>query len=219
MKHDETVIFKGSKEGIHIVLSTHIDYMVLREKLRNKLQESAEFFYGAKVIVDPGNRELQPVQYHEISDILQKEFGLILVRWETNEKKEYITPAAGQAAPANGASGDMGTLIVYRTIRSGQVINYRGSVVVLGDVNPGASVVADGDITVLGIYRGTAHAGANGNLRATVAAYRLQPTKLRIADLVACAPDGAGQPTSPEIARIKEGQVIVETANLRSRED
>lgn len=105
------------------------------------------------------------------------------------------------------------TLLVHRTIRSGQSIYYPGNVVILGDVNPGSEVVAGGSIIVLGSCRGMAHAGANGNWRATVTAFRLQPIQLRIAHYVSRAPDdeekgiGGG---GPETARVVNGQVVIE---------
>jgi len=108
-------------------------------------------------------------------------------------------------------TGDSNTLLVKRTLRSGQHIRYDGSVAVLGDVNPGAEIIASGDIVVLGSFRGVAHAGATGNVRAIVAAFRLNPTQLRIANIITRSPDGDSTgPAAPEIARIKDGKVVIE---------
>ncbi|MBC7106160.1 MAG: septum site-determining protein MinC, partial [Firmicutes bacterium] len=73
------------------------------------------------------------------------------------------------------------TILVRRTLRSGQRLCYNGNVVILGDVNPGAEVVAAGNVIVMGVLRGVVHAGANGNEEAVVLAFRLRPTQLRIA--------------------------------------
>lgn len=109
------------------------------------------------------------------------------------------------------AKGEANTLLVKRTIRSGQSIRFDGNVVVLGDANPGSEIVAAGDIIVMGSLRGMAHAGATGNRRAVVAALRLLPTQLRIADLISRAPDGKqAVPSAPEIARIKNDMVLIE---------
>jgi septum site-determining protein MinC len=102
------------------------------------------------------------------------------------------------------------TLLVQRTLRSGQSINYPGHVVVLGDVNPGAEVRAGGHVMVLGNLRGTVHAGAWGDERAVVVAFRLQPTQLRIAHLISRSPDEGQEPQEPEIARISDGLVVIE---------
>ncbi|HHW15184.1 MAG TPA: septum site-determining protein MinC [Firmicutes bacterium] len=109
------------------------------------------------------------------------------------------------------AAGEERTLLVRRTIRSGQRVAFDGNVVVLGDLNPGGEVVASGDILVWGALRGTAHAGAAGRTDATVTALRLIPTQLRIAHLITRAPDGQpAAPKGPEIARIKGDAVVVE---------
>ena len=103
------------------------------------------------------------------------------------------------------------SLLVRRTLRSGQRIRYRGNVIILGDVNPGAEVVAGGDIVVLGALRGVAHAGAAGNDQAIVAAYRLRPLQLRIGRVVARAPEETSEaPGMPEVARLWENRVVID---------
>jgi len=122
---------------------------------------------------------------------------------ENDEKnKEYTHP---------GAEG-MQTILIQRTLRSGQSIRFPGNVVVMGDVNPGAEIMAGGNIVVMGSLRGVVHAGATGNTKALVTAFRLQPTQLRIADHITRAPDGENEvvPDQPEIARIKNGKVVIE---------
>jgi septum site-determining protein MinC len=111
-------------------------------------------------------------------------------------------------------AGDMmddNTILVQRTVRSGQSIRFDGNVVVLGDINPGGEVVATGNVVVMGNLRGVVHAGAGGNEKAAVYAFRMQPTQLRIANHITRAPDGEepGSPV-PEIARIKDGIVVIE---------
>lgn len=103
-------------------------------------------------------------------------------------------------------------LFIYRNLRSGQRINYDGSVIIFGDVNPGAEVVASGDIVVMGAFRGLAHAGARGAIGSVVVAFCLAPTQLRIANLIARAPDeDAAAGTRPEMARVKDGMLIIES--------
>ena len=216
MKQDEVIVFKGTAKGLHLVLNDKIHYTLLLKRLREKLEETAGFFRGAKVIVHPGKRELQPAHYLELSDVLQKEYGLILLRWMANGEQEADNGQA-KAMPALPAETprEREPLIVTRTVRSGQQITHDGSILLLGDVNHGASVMAGGDIIVLGVCRGAVHAGMYGNAKAWVAAHRLQPTQLRIANVIACAPDGAKPPACPEIARMRAGEVVIEPANLR----
>jgi septum site-determining protein MinC len=111
----------------------------------------------------------------------------------------------------NGIMTDCRAVLIQRTVRSGQSIRYPGNVVVMGDVNAGAEIIAGGNIIVMGNLRGMAHAGASGNQYSVVAAFRLQPTQLRIADHITRAPDGKSvKPDQPEIARIQNGVVVIE---------
>ncbi len=100
------------------------------------------------------------------------------------------------------------TLYHRGTLRGGQTLQQLGSLVVVGDVNPGAELVATGDIIVFGSLRGTAHAGAQGDFKARVYALELAPTQLRIASLIA-ADDGARRPREPEVAFVDEGRITL----------
>ncbi len=124
----------------------------------------------------------------------------------------FAPPAAGQTRPAD---------YVHRgSLRSGQVLRKTESIVIIGDVNPGAQVISGGDVMVWGRLRGVAHAGADGNRRAVVTAIDFVPTQLRIAHLTAVAPEqkkGRGlmfwkkEPERrPEIARVVDGRIVVE---------
>ncbi|WP_231685600.1 septum site-determining protein MinC [Phosphitispora fastidiosa] len=117
--------------------------------------------------------------------------------------------------PWQEAFADDNTILIQRTVRSGQSIRFDGNVVVMGDVNPGSEIVASGNIVVMGALRGVVHAGALGNETATVAAFKLQPTQLRIANHITRAPDGDYlTPEYPEIARIKDGVVVIEVYQM-----
>ena len=94
-------------------------------------------------------------------------------------------------------------------MRSGAKVTHEGSVVVLGDVNPGAEVVAGGSVIVWGRLRGVVHAGAGGDEKAVVCALELAPTQLRIAGEIAVSPKKQGK-NQPEVARLKEGQLVAE---------
>ena len=70
------------------------------------------------------------------------------------------------------------------SLRSGNRLEFEGSIVILGDINAGAEVIAEDNIIVLGVIRGLAHAGANGNKRAIIAANAIEAPQIRIADIV-----------------------------------
>jgi septum site-determining protein MinC len=91
-------------------------------------------------------------------------------------------------------------------------VNFDGNLVVIGDVNPGGEVVAAGNVVVMGSLRGIVHAGADGNKEAIVAAFNLQPTQLRIADVITRSPDDkdSRNPAVPELAFVKDDMVYIE---------
>ncbi|MBI2264867.1 MAG: septum site-determining protein MinC [Armatimonadetes bacterium] len=114
--------------------------------------------------------------------------------------------------------GQEPALLMKRGLRAGQRIHFDGHVVVLGDVNPGAEIVATRSIIVLGALRGIAHAGATGSEDAAVIALNLQPTQLRISSHVGIAPDARttrSRAHVPEIARIRDGGILIEAYSTK----
>jgi septum site-determining protein MinC len=112
--------------------------------------------------------------------------------------------AGGEDLPAEG-----GAVLVRRTLRSGQTVRHTGHVIVIGDVNPGAEIIAGGDVVVWGRLRGTVHAGAGGDDDAVVCALALTPTQLRIGGHIARSPGGEpGRGILPEVASVQGDQIV-----------
>jgi septum site-determining protein MinC len=108
------------------------------------------------------------------------------------------------------------TLYLRKTIRSGQSISSDGNIIVIGDVNPGAEIIAKGDITVWGILGGIAHAGADGNNFARIRALKLNPVQIRIGEIFARRPDTVNLPYIqksseyiPEEAFAYKGSIVI----------
>lgn len=115
---------------------------------------------------------------------------------------EQQTAAAPVTKSVSDSSGLEEPLYVQMTLRSGTEIRHNGTVVVLGDLNPGSAVIAQGDILVWGRLRGVAHAGCKGNSRCLIMALQLEPTQIRIADFVARAPETPPAQFHPEVAYV-----------------
>jgi septum site-determining protein MinC len=114
-----------------------------------------------------------------------------------------------------GASDIQNAVLVRRTLRSGQSLRHGGHLVIIGDVNPGAEIVAAGDVVVWGRLRGIVHAGAGGDETAVVCALALAPMQLRISRHIARLPDvelnrGYEDRGVPEVASVQDGQIVVE---------
>lgn len=107
---------------------------------------------------------------------------------------------------------DAAPLYLQTTLRSGAEIRHPGTVVIMGDLNPGSSVVADGDILVWGRLRGITHAGASGNEKSQIMALQMEPTQLRIADWVARAPEATPNQFYPEVAYIADDGIQITRA-------
>ncbi|NLG79374.1 MAG: septum site-determining protein MinC [Firmicutes bacterium] len=244
----EDVIFKGTKRGLCIILPHDEDFTRLKGKLTDKLEKTSGFFAGAtRAVLDIGELALSEEDVRELVSIVES-FGISVSRVSGGIGLATVAepPAARSAPPlparsvpphqhpheqerscGHGRAGEAGisagargeTLLVRRTLRSGQRAAFAGNVVVLGDVNPGAEVVAGGDIVVVGALRGVAHAGTPDNRSAIVVALRFMPTQLRIADAIARPPDGESKaPRTPEMARIKDDQIVIETYSARKAE-
>jgi septum site-determining protein MinC len=131
-------------------------------------------------------------------------------RGEASVPKPVFGPArpAREAAPAVPAAAAPGVLYHRGTLRGGQTLQQLGTIVVVGDVNPGAELVATGDILVFGALRGTAHAGAQGDAAARVFALELAPTQLRIATYIA-TDDGSRRAREPETAFVESERIAI----------
>ncbi|MFM7441897.1 MAG: septum site-determining protein MinC [Snowella sp.] len=93
-------------------------------------------------------------------------------------------------------------LYLTSPVRSGTEIRHPGNIILVGDVNPGGNLIANGDILIWGTLRGTAHAGAEGNQNAIIMILKLGASQLRIADLVARVSPEAADQGEPEVAYI-----------------
>ncbi len=95
------------------------------------------------------------------------------------------------------------------TVRSGEYLESPGDLLILGDVNPGAKVSAEGNIIIWGRLLGIAHAGSKGNSKATISALQLSPVQLRIAKKVARGPKEKPQLGLAEQAKIDSEEIII----------
>lgn len=213
------VTIKGTREGLLIALGGG-EWGALLEELAERLERTATFFQGGRVTLEVGDRELPREGIQAIVELLARH-GIAL---ESVLSTAAETRQAAQALGLRTASepqverpssrverGSSEGVLVRRTLRSGQVIHHPGHVVIIGDVNPGAEVVAGGDVVVWGRLRGLVHAGAVGDDGALVCALSLAPTQLRIGNHIARPPDQEEQGDQPpEMAQVRDGRIVVE---------
>ena len=213
---ENAIVFKGTKDGLYIILKDDADFETIKAHLDRKIKPSRKFFEGAKIVNIKGKR-LSLVEYDEIKSILQDDYNMTVtgrydevsqdVIVEMDDGKEKLTYT--KLPYEDIIEGRC--LILRATIRSGQLIEYKGNVIIIGDVNPGAYIKADGSITVMGNLRGLAHAGINGDYSSFIVAFRIMANQLRIGDIIARAPeDMLYNSADPEIAIVKQGNITVQ---------
>lgn len=205
------------------------DWSEMVQDLRGRLKSSEHNWpIAAPVYVIGKDRLLDGRQLQSLAEVLI-EIGLELKVVSTSRRQTAVAAAtAGYGvepetppAPVIGALTPTGSealadpLYLQTTVRSGVDIRHPGTVIIFGDVNPGGKITAAGDILVWGCLRGLAHAGAQGNRECRIMALRLQPTQLRIADVVARPPENPPDQLEPEVAYItKEGIRITKAINF-----
>jgi len=195
------------------------------QSLLETLDQKADFFKGARLYIDVGNQVLHAVELSQLRDAISSR-GLalwgVLSSSPTTENTAQVLGLATRLSKPSGAilkrdsappetlfQDGENAILVKRTLRSGYSLRYPGHVIVVGDVNPGAEIIAGGSVLVWGRLRGVVHAGAEGDDRAVVCALDLSPMQLRISGHAAIPPKKKGKPL-PEIASIKNGLVVAD---------
>ena len=225
------VSIKGTSDGLVIHLGAG-EWNTLLVALAEKLDRTPSFFRGGRVALNVGPRQLTATELETVGMLLSKfQVSLWAVLSDSVETQQAAAEmgletslALSRAEHLLGekldgrerviADGEP-AILVRRIVRSGQSVCHTGHVIIIGDVNPGAEIVAGGDIVVWGRLRGNVHAGSSGNERAVVCALVLAPMLLRIAGYVARSPgredsEAYEQSVVPEVAFVHNGQIVAE---------
>lgn len=213
----ELISIKGGRDGLRLRLDAGAEWAALVTQLERQLAQNKSFFDGAKLVLDVGERALSEEQLAQVLSLMQQHGVEADAIDASARESRNAARAAGLTArplpryaePPAAPSAESEATLLMRTVRSGQVVRHHGHITLIGDVNPGAELIAGGSVIVWGRLRGLVHAGALGNAQALVCALELRPTQLRIADQIATTPSGGG-PLRPEVARIDGGHILVE---------
>lgn len=213
------VQIKGIRDGL---LATFADASWEEQRIALLAQIDARpaFYQGARLAMDVGNQILRVNDLVDLRDFLSERNVSLWAVISESPTTEHTSQLLGLATRISkprpeehkqfAEATDETALFVNKTIRSGTRIEYPGHIVVFGDVNPGAEVIAEGNVIVWGRVRGMIHAGSKGNREATICALDLSATQLRIADEVSAVLKPQKDP-KPEIATInKEGRLQAE---------
>lgn len=200
------VLFKGILGGLEVHVDPNMNLDILLKELQAKLESSKSFFKGTHVNLSFVGREFSSHEKDELINSISHQIKTESIEFNGPFKEEDEKVSEKFYGTEEGMAR-----FFHGTIRNGQRLDYKGNIIVMGDVNPGAEIVAGGNIIVLGNLRGMAHAGIGGDMGAVVVAFCLQPTQLRIGHIITRSPEGEMEkPDYPEIAYIKGDNMVIE---------
>ena len=207
----EVVKIRGLKYGLQLLLDKNADFAAVKDSILEKLTTGNRFFIrGTTVFLD--KHSFSAEQIEQLRKMFHQHGMLFSEKMPTIAPKVESKTASVIAPPAPKVDTKKTTVVVNRTLRGGQEVRTESSVLVFGNVNPGAQIIAGGSIDVRGFCRGTVHAGAFGDQTACIVADKLRPIQIRIADLIARPPDDMNikSAVQAERASIKNGYIVFE---------
>ena len=213
---EEIVKIKGGKSGLQLSFADGVTFDDVRQDIVEKLASGTGFFLRGTLVLLP--RDVFTEAERGKLQKLFHEHGLIcrtmkaaeqqIPSEKAREESKQHQEAVKKAKAEKDKVQEM--VVVNRTLRGGQEIRTESSVMVCGNVNPGAQIIAGGSIDIRGTCRGMVHAGAFGDSTAFIIADHLMPTQIRISNLIARSPDEMEKTERAERAFIKEGRIVIE---------
>jgi septum site-determining protein MinC len=206
------VTIKGTKEGLVFFMDDTCSFEELLTDLREKIEHSHQQILSGPLIrvsLKLGKRYCSPEQQEQLTDIIRQKGNLVIhtIDADVISKEEAFAERLKSTFS-----------IQVHTVRSGQVLEFEGDLLLLGDVNPGGTVRATGNIYILGNLRGYVHAGFKGDTQAIIAAAVMAPTQLRIADVISKpGEEWASSSGGTEFAYLEDGTMLVAKMNYLPR--
>ena len=195
------VSIKGTSDGLIFYFNTEeAGFGQLCATLEERLQTSGDFFINADYIIDEESK-FSADELKALDGIMAK-YNLI-----KGKRTARVLPSDDRQDVIYQTVGG-NSMLVTKSVRSGQRLSVRGNVVVMGDINPGGEILATGNIVVMGTCRGVLHAGAEGDTDAYIICYNMRAQQLRISSCVATVPQGASL-TPLKMATIKNGAIVL----------
>ncbi len=207
----QNVTIKGRQNGLTLLINDLCSFDEALAELKQVVESSRPNREDpiVSVNVELGNRYLTEKQKEQLKQIIHEGNRLAIDTIESNviTREEALKWKEESQVKA-----------IHRIVRSGQVLEVTGDLLLIGDVNPGGMVVSTGDVYIMGNLRGTAHAGANGDRQAVIAAAYMKPSQLRIADYISRAPDYETTGVYMECGFIseKEDKIVIDRLQVLS---
>ena len=215
------VQIKGLRDSLLVSLA-EASWEEQRAALLAQIDGQPAFFQGARLALDVGTQVLKVNDMVELRDHLSERnvsLWAVVSESPTTEKTAQLLGLATRISkprpeeqhavePRNIT--DETALFLTKTLRSGTRVEFGGHIVIVGDVNPGAELVAEGSVIVWGKLRGVVAAGVKGNPNAFVCALELLPMRLQLGDQSLNGADRK-EGGKPEVAFLRNGSIVVES--------
>lgn len=202
IEKNQYIIIKGTRDGLTLYLDDSCSFDHLIDELDQLLSQDDLDNQDSlvRINIQLGYRYLHTDQEKILRDIIRKKNKLVVHNIESK-----IIPKED----AIKWKEESEVRILTRTIRSGQEVEITGDLLLVGDVNPGGTVKATGNIFIMGSLQGIAHAGYQGNRQAVIMASYMNPVQLRIAELYSRSPDYETEGVYMECGYIDESNKII----------
>ncbi|MCL2718263.1 MAG: septum site-determining protein MinC [Lachnospiraceae bacterium] len=208
-----SVVIKSFQNGISLHLDDELSFEELLGEISLKFRESAGFFKNAKMALSFEGRELSEEEEKIVAETItaSSDINIVCLVGKDNNTNQNYLKALQMFNHDNGNEGQF-----YRgTLKKGQVLETESSIVIIGDVNPGATIISIRDIIILGGLYGEAYAGADGSDGHFVVALEMSPEKLTIGDFKYRAKDKSSRwsiklKIQPKIAYVKTETIVIE---------
>lgn len=223
---DKVLTLKGRREGVIFCAKRPCSFELFFEEFKKLIKAEISFLKGGKILGLEGielSDEEKKIFLDYVNQIEEIDFLSFEYRAKINdtERLEISSKKEAERGIEESKKGVLKNLLEEEdfmadslfhvgTVRSGIRLESDKNIVVVGDVNPGAELIAKSNIVVLGKLKGFAHAGADGSEDKIIAAWKLQPTQIRIADYITMPPEGELEDIDyPEMAMIEGDRVII----------
>ncbi|MCR4923583.1 MAG: septum site-determining protein MinC [Lachnospiraceae bacterium] len=207
------VVIKNYPKGLSVILDPDIPFDELYLALGKKFRESSKFFGKTKLVISFEGRELMEEEERLLVDAIADNSELTVLctvgKGESEKSQQYIKAGTRFI----GDQDKMLSKFYKGPIRASEVVEADTDLIILGDVNPGAEVISEGNIIILGTLYGTARAGVKGNESSFVVALDLRPVKICIGEksMNIFAKRGLFKSkANPKIVFVKDEELLVE---------
>lgn len=210
------VIIKSFQNGLSIYLDEEMPFAELLEEIAFKFKESAHFFKDASMVLSFEGRQLSEIEERQIVNTItvNSSLNVVCIMGKNEETNKNFVKALQKLSDHQQAMENAGQF--YKgTLKDGQSLETENSVIVLGDVYPGASIISNKDIVILGGLYGQAYAGGGGTEGHFVVALEMSPEKLKIGEFKYKSSEKQSKwsikpKVQPKIAYVKDGRVMME---------